>query len=260
MKKNKLRELLNAGKPSVGIHMMCNSLDLVEAIGLSDAFDYIEFCGEYATWTIPDLDNFARTVELFPNMSSMMKVEAETRTHIAARSVDCGIQNLLFADCHSLEDVKECLNVVKPDMSDGGKHGNELRRNTGYFLESGSPEWIQSLKDVVVALMIEKKPIMEHLEEILSLDRVDMLQFGPGDFQLSLGKPRAARDEAMKAQRDMIELALKKGKHPRVEIGSFEQAKEYIDMGVRHFCVGTDLSIIYQWSKKNGEEMRKLLS
>ena len=63
-----------------------------------------------------------------------------------------------------------------------------------------------------------------------------------------------------RVERGMIELALKKGVHPRVEIDSFEQAKEYIGMGVRHFCIGFDLGIIYQWCQQNGVGMRKLLS
>ena len=62
-----------------------------------------------------------------------------------------------------------------------------------------------------------------------------------------------------RVERDMIELALKKGVQPRVEIDTVEQAKEYIDMGVRHFCIGTDLVTIYQWCQPNGEGMRELL-
>jgi len=88
-----------------------------------------------------------------------------------------------------------------------------------------------------------------------------MVQFGPCDYSISIGKlGQAQSPEIQKVQRDMIELALKKGVQPRVEIGSFEQAKEYIDMGVRHFCIGTDLVTIYQWCQQNGEGMRELLA
>ena len=41
----------------------------------------------------------------------------------------------------------------------------------------------------VVALMIEKKSAVENLEEILSIERVDMVQFGPGDHSMSIGHP-----------------------------------------------------------------------
>jgi hypothetical protein len=53
--------------------------------------------------------------------------------------------------------------------------------------------------------------------------------------------------------------ALEKGVAPRVEIGGFEQAKPYIDMGVRHFCVGWDTSVIAAWCKQQADGMTALL-
>ena len=262
MKKNKLRELLDAGKPSTGIHMLTTSPQIVEIIGHSGAFDYIELVGEYASWGLTDLDNFARAVELFPHMSSMFKVEQEPRTFITTRSLGAGIQNVLFADCHSAEEVKECIRAVMPETpEDGGLHGCSLRRSGGYFIDAGNEAWAKAQKEVVIAIMIEKASAMEQLEEILSVERVDMVQFGPCDYSISLGKPgQGGIPEVQRKQRDMIELALKKGIHPRAEIDSLEEAKKYIDMGVRHFCIGYDLDIIYQWCKQNGRGMRKLLA
>jgi 4-hydroxy-2-oxoheptanedioate aldolase len=48
----------------------------------------------------------------------------------------------------------------------------------------------------------------------------------------------------------MIKLALKKGIAPRVETANMEDAKAFIEMGVRHFCVEQDLGIISQWCKQ----------
>ena len=88
-----------------------------------------------------------------------------------------------------------------------------------------------------------------------------MVQFGPSDYSISIGKPGQERShEVQKIQRDMIELALKKGVAPRVETANFEQTKPYIDMGVRHFCVGTDLRVISQWCQQQAEGMKKLLA
>jgi hypothetical protein len=49
-------------------------------------------------------------------------------------------------------------------------------------------------------------------------------------------------------------------KRARVEIWSWEQAQEYIDMGVRDFNVGVDLLAIYEYCKQNGGGVRELLS
>ena len=48
---------------------------MAELIGLTGAFDYIEYVGEYSTFTTEQLENFGRAIDLFPDMSSMMKVE-----------------------------------------------------------------------------------------------------------------------------------------------------------------------------------------
>ncbi len=262
MKKNMLRELLNAGKPTLGTRMVSVSPQIVEVIGLSGAFDYIELSGEYAAWGLSDLENFARAVELFPQMSSMMKVEQEPRIFITSRSLGAGIQNLIFSDCYSADEVRECIRAVRPATpQDGGVHGCAVRRSAGYFVEVGSEAWVNAQRETVITVMIEKASAVEQLDEIMEVEGVDMLQFGPCDYSLSIGKAGAMRSpEIMRVQRDMIEKALKKGVHPRVELSSFEGAREFIEMGVSHFCIGFDLAVLYQWSQLQGKGLREMLA
>ncbi|MYD52154.1 MAG: 2,4-dihydroxyhept-2-ene-1,7-dioic acid aldolase, partial [Dehalococcoidia bacterium] len=52
MRPNRLRELLKAGKPSVGTHVMTTSPDIVEMIGKTGLIDYIEFVAEYAPYSL----------------------------------------------------------------------------------------------------------------------------------------------------------------------------------------------------------------
>ena len=60
----------------------------------------------------------------------------------------------------------------------------------------------------------------------------------------------------MKAERKTIETALKKGLHPRVELADIKQAAPYLEMGVKHFCIGWDVRILHDWWRVNGEGMR----
>ena len=70
-----------------------------------------------------------RVFELFPNMSSMIKVEEHTRGFIATRAIDAGFQNVLFSDCRDAKDVKECVRLVWPETPEaGGTHGAGGRR------------------------------------------------------------------------------------------------------------------------------------
>lgn len=260
MKPNRLRELLRQGKPTLGTHVICPWPGIVEVIGHSGVFDYIEFVGEYSPFSLEQLDNFARAVELFPNMSSMMKVEEQTRGFIAMRAIDAGIQNVLFTDIRSAEDARECVRIVRSETPEsGGIHGCAMRRNVGYVIEAGSAEWVKAMDEVVIALMIEKKGAIENLDEILSVPGIDMVQFGPSDYSISIGKPGKGSDpEVQSAHHKMINRALSMGVAPRVEVRSADQMKQYLDMGVRHFCIGWDLITIYAWCKEQERIIKEL--
>jgi len=260
-RRNVLRELIAADKPTIGTHLHSQWPGMVEIVGHTGAMDYIEFSGEYAPFDLFSLENFGRAVDLFPNMSSMIKIDQEPKTFISVRAIGSGIQNVLFTDIRNVEEAKSCARSARAETpEDGGIVGVGMRRDVGYVLGAGSPEYVQQLRDGVVAFMIEKKQAVDNLEEILSVGGVDMIQFGPSDFSMSIGKPGQTSDpEVRKAQKYAIETAMKMGIRPRIEIGSFEQAKPWIDIGIKDFCVGWDVGVIFQYCRTQGEELAKLL-
>ena len=259
MRRNKLRELLNAGKPTIGTHIHTTWPSVVEALGHTGMYDYVEFVAEYGPFDLYALDDLCRAAELY-DMSSMIKVDQEPRSFIAQRGIGSGFQSVLFADCRSVEDVKECVSIVRADTpEDGGTHGVATRRFT-YMGYGGTPEYVQALRDIVVVIMIEKQGTVEQLEEVLSVKGVDMIQWGPSDYSMSIGRAGQGGSPEVKAvERKVFETALKMGVAPRAEIGSPDQAKYYLDMGVRDFCIGTDISILHGWWKTNGDALRKVV-
>jgi 2-keto-3-deoxy-L-rhamnonate aldolase RhmA len=62
------------------------------------------------------------------------------------------------------------------------------------------------------------------------------------------------------AELKTIKTAQRMGVNPRAEIRSPEDAKRYIELGVRDFSLNTDVTILYDWWRKNGNELRKILS
>lgn len=262
MKPNRLRQLLNEGKPTLGTHVIIPWPGVIEIIGHSGMFDYIEYVGEYSPYSMEQLDHLGRAMDLFPQMSSMMKIEEHARGFIAPRAVDSGIQNVLFTDCRTADDVRACIGYIRAETpGSGGNHGAGMRRSVGYILEGGSKAWTEAMDEVVIAIMIEKKDAMENLDEILAIEGVDMVQFGPSDYSISMGMAgQGGHPDIQADQRLMVEKALAAGVHPRIEIGSFTQAQKWLDMGVQHFCIGWDIRTIYAWCKEQGAAMRELLA
>lgn len=262
IRKNHLRTLLQEGKPSLGTRLNIQWPTIIELVGYSGAFDYVEIEAEYIPYDLATLENQGRAIDLFDHMSGMIKIQQESRLHLAVRAMNSGIQNMLFTDIRTVADAEECVRAVRADSpSCGGLQGVGQGRNVGVVMEVGSKAFVQSTMDAVVALMIEKKQAIENLEAILDVKGIDMVQFGPSDYSVSLGIPGEKQHPSVReAERYMIETALRKGIQPRAEINSPDQAVPYLEQGVRHFCLGTDVRTLYQFFKEEGSRMREILA
>ena len=223
-------------------------------------YDYVEFVEEYGPWDLYAFDDLCRAAELH-KLGSMIKVEAESRGLIAQRAIGSGFESVLFSDCRSAAEAQECVNLCRADTGDGnGTFGVAPRRFT-YMGYGGSPEYVQIVNDTVVVLMIEKKGAVDELDEILDIDGVDMIQWGPGDYSMNTGRMgQHNAPEIKKVEKEIIAKALEHKVHPRAEITSPDEAKYYLDLGVKHFCIGTDIAILHDYWKTNGDEMRNLMS
>ena len=257
MRRNVLREKLNADQPTICARVNTVWPDIVEIIGQTGAYDYVEFAAEYGPFTLHDLDNFCRAAELY-DMSTMIKLDQDPRLYLAQRAIGSGFQSILFVDVRTVEEVEHCVRIVRPDTpEDGGLYGAAARRFA--YGSSGHAEFSQYLRDVVVAIMVEKKVAVDHLEEILSVPGLDMIQWGPSDYSMSSGLTKGD-PEVKAAERKVIETAQKMGVVPRIELQSLDNVQDYLDMGVKHFRIGADMAVLRNYWQSNGDGLRKLVS
>lgn len=259
MRVNHLRQAMDRGGPSLGTRVMSVWPGLVEVLGQTDAFDYVEFLAEYAPYDLHDLDHIARAAEL-AGLSTMIKIDAENRAYTAQRAMAAGIDNLLFADIRTAGDARDAVAAVRAEPA--GRNGVRMDRRNGYVGGYASPEEVvAACDDAVVAVMVEKQETLENLEAILAVDGVDMVQFGPADYSLSIGKPGAVGDDrVVEAERTTIQTALDMDVAPRAEIGRPDDAEPYLEMGVRDFNLGTDIRVLHSWWDENGASLKARLT
>jgi 2-keto-3-deoxy-L-rhamnonate aldolase RhmA len=260
VRQNHLRALLNANQPTLGTHLLSTWPTLVELVGQAGNYDYVEFTAEYSPFDMHDLDNLGRALEL-KDLAGMIKVEQTQWTHQAMRAIGSGFQSILFADVRTVQDAHACVAAVRAETpGTGGRLGVGMRRDVGTVRDGGSPAYVEALNEVVIALMVEKRECVEDLDAILSVKGLDMVQFGASDYSMSLGLTgQRNHPDVVKAERKTIETALKKGLHPRVELADIKGAAPYLEMGVKHFCIGWDVRILHEWWRVNGEGMRALM-
>src|ERR1051325_7744540 len=226
MRENPLRTLLNEGKPTFGTRVQSAWPTVTEFVGRSGQFDYVEFLAEYAPYTQHDLDNIGRAIELSQNFSGMIKMEQSAQWHLAVRAMSAGIQNLLFTDVRSAPDADAIVRLVRPE----GPGNNYTHGMAGGRIQvSSQSDYTQYYNDAVIVIMIEKSGGVDNLKEILKVPGIDMVQFGPSDYGLSIGKPgrgyaTGLHPEVLEARKYTNETAIKMGVRPRAEISTPQEA------------------------------------
>ena len=256
---NKIRKLLKEGKSTVNTRIWSTWPTTAEAAAVCGGFDYLEFLAEYAPYTLPELENFVRACELH-DCGSMIKVDFQNRGYVAQKAIAMGFQAVLFTDHQTADQVRETLWLVSPECPEyKGRFGYPNARWLGYNPEPKQMEYAAMNASSVKAFMIKKKEAVDNIEEICSVPGVDMVQFGPSDYCMSLGWNCADhKDDIAKAEKHVIEVALAHGVQPRCEIYSLDQAQKYIDMGVRHFCIGDEFDILKDYWTNVGSKMKEI--
>jgi 2-keto-3-deoxy-L-rhamnonate aldolase RhmA len=257
---NTFRAALDAGKPTLGTHFLFADPDIAELIGDVGLFDYGEFAAEYSVLDMQLMYHMARAAQC-ANLPLMIKLDQEGQGFWAQAALGAGFKSVLFTDIRTPADIAECHRVIRADMPGiGGAMGVKIRRPA---LSGYAPDgFLEDLASVVFTIMLEKNAAVEGLDAVLEAARdkgVDMAQWGPADYGLSRGNPRLMyEDEIRPIEEKVIAKCIEYGVPPRIEIGEVEQAKRYIDLGVRHFCIGWDRFILQAGLKNLGEGMRKL--
>lgn len=259
MRPNRMREALRAGEMTVGTHLHTTWPSIVELVGVTGQYDYVELSAEYVPFDLHGLDDFCRAAELH-GLGAMIKLDQAPRSFLAQRAIGSGFQSVIFADVRTVDDARECVRVCRPDTAGvKGSYGAADRRNS-YWGVAGTAEYVRALNEIVVVLMIEKEEAVEALDEILAVPGIDMIQWGPGDYAMSIGRPGDWYHPDVRAVEEVVlAKALAAGVAPRAEINAPEEADRYRAMGVRHFCIGTDMVILHDWFAREGRALRERL-
>lgn len=259
-KDNILRKCLNEGKPTVSTRLWSPWAFYTEALAATQKYTYMEFVAEYAPFTQYDLENMARAAELY-EMGSMIKADFQNRGYTVQKAICSGFQAVNWADHETAEQIKESLRMVKPKTpEDGGIYGYPNRRYIGCQPHLSQLDHAKRVREIVNCFMIEKHETVDEIEKIVEIPGVDMIQFGPSDFSLSLGYNKASyENECKAAELKCIKAALNAGVRPRCEIGSADDAKYYIDLGVKDFSIGDQFKVIRAFWEKEGEKIAQVL-
>lgn len=99
----------------------------------------------------------------------------------------------------------------------------------------------QTNEEKFVCIQIEDVEALDELEEIISVEGIDMIFFGPGDFSQSIGKPGDFNAPLLLETRKKIATLCKKHNKVAATVGSPANFQELVDMGYRFISIGADV-------------------
>ncbi len=132
-----------------------------------------------------------------------------------------------------------------------GRRPIDSGNSDGKYAQMNLSDYVKQANEKrFIMVQIEDPEPLDELDEIASLDGIDILFFGPGDFSHSIGAPgQWDHPELIEARRRVAEVAVKHGKFAGIPASSGNM-EELIEMGYRFLAIGADVIGIAEYSKK----------
>jgi len=246
---NSLREKLNRGEVVTGSVIYSWSPNVMEAAGLA-GLNFMRIDNEHAWRQDSSAENLIRAA-VIAGVVPIMRVDRDN-PYLVRKALEIGAGGIIVPDVNTPEQAEDVVKAAKfPPRGIRGYSGNCW--SGGWGAKAGA-EWVQwSDSEPLVGIMVENVKAMEYIDQIVGVDGVDFVLFGPADYSMSLGLGRPVKDDerVQAALRATIEAARKVGKHVMLNTGTDpEQIRKYIDLGVTMLELGNDLGIIRAvWEK-----------
>jgi len=243
----KFRESLNSGQGALGPFMITSDAALVEAAALA-GYDFVLLDMEHGPGTYENLQNLIRAAEVH-NVMTVVRVPRGTDILID-RALDLGAGAVLIPQIDNAEQARKAVAAAK--FSPRGNRGVCRYVRAAKYGAMNTAEYFEHANDTMVILQAEGKTAFDNLDEILSVEGIDILFIGPYDLSGSLGLIGQVNHPTVISY---IKEIIKKAGEKNVMVGTFadnvETAVKWRNMGVKFIGYSCDMGLFYNAAKKD---------
>src|SRR5438067_3658654 len=238
MRKNRVRELLNANEPALGTFMSLGSVLGAEQLA-HVGFDWLVIDQEHgaidATLTQSLLQAIS-TTETVP----LIRVPHNGVDWIK-RALDAGAYGVIVPMVNTREEAEAAVQAAKyPPLGARSIGGSRTRLY-------GGNDYVERANDEILLIaQIEHKIGVQNAREILSVKGVDAYFIGPGDLCASLGLPNSwdpDYPEYWEAIEKIRRAGVETGKPGGIH-ASANRVPQMLEKGYRFIAIGFDISFM----------------
>ncbi len=238
MTNKKMVDRLRAGKPVFGTFVKVNEPRLIECFGHA-GFDYVILDAEHGTYSFHQLEGLVRAADC-ADLSTVIRVPDCTEYSVL-HALDVGAGGVQIPSLREVETARYGAQFSKYyPLGIRGMCADQ--RANDYGFNDPQAYYRYANENTLCIAQVETAEMVEHIEELCALERIDALFIGPGDLSQALGKPGQMRcPEVMEAIRHVTKVGLRHGKIVGTIVMDPSELEQFLDMGMLYLSVGTDM-------------------
>jgi 2-keto-3-deoxy-L-rhamnonate aldolase RhmA len=241
---NKVKKTLKAGGTVIGCQVAEVRSPNIALLYGTAGFDFIFIDMEHGGFDLETVGDFI-TASKAANIVPVLRVPA-LEEHFLSRPLDLGACGLMVPHIQTREQIQRVIQATK--FKPLGERGlAPLRAHTG-FSKVNVPQFIKEANEnTMIIIMVEDDEAIQQIDELISVEGVDVVFMGTMDLSYNLGIPGEVRHPEILKRIDRVIMACeKKG----VAFGMPISNPDWYQKGIRFLFAASDIDLIVSGGAK----------
>jgi 2-dehydro-3-deoxyglucarate aldolase len=244
MRQNTVKQKLAKNQLTLGTWITIGHPDVAEMIAWA-GFDWFIFDMEHAPLDASQIEILAQAVSAAPALP-IVRVPWNDPVFVK-RALDVGVSGVMIPYVNNKQEALQAVKSAKyPPV---GIRGVAPRRASMYGSEFH--EYLRRANDeVLVVLQIETTEAVKNIEDILSVDGIDVCFIGPLDLSFSAGYPaKTTHPKVQSLIKKVVEASESAGIRAGIDT-PLERLQHYTDMGFKFISTGADYAFMLRGARE----------
>lgn len=252
-----IKKALKNGEVVIGTFNLIPHPTVVEIIGYA-GFDFLIIdceAGALSPWGT-EMENMIRAAYA-ADVTPLVRVTQKNTSGMIHKALNSGARGIVIPHVNTREEIATAINAAKYPP-EGNRTADPICRAPKYGATTWSDFVRTANEEVMVIPLLEEKAAMDNMEDILSVNGLDMVLFGPFDLALRLGGVGDPKAEAQVSEYEekLISLCNERG----IFVMSFgwdaDSVKRSISNGCRAIAYSADISRLNQALWRDVEDLK----
>lgn len=250
--KNTFKQALAEGRPQIGLWVGLADPYAAEALA-GTGFDWLMIDGEHAPNDVRSVLAQLQAVAPYPVHPIVRPVIGDVP--LIKQLLDVGAQTLLIPVVESAEQARQMVAATRYPPNGIRGVGSALARSSRWNQIDGYLH--QADAEMCVLVQVETKAGLNNLSEIVAVEGVDGVFFGPADLSASLGHlGQPGHPDVQRAINEGIATVVASGKAAGVLTSNLALAHQYLRAGALFVAVGVDTTLLVRAAKALAAEFK----